>query len=1521
MFDLEGARKEGYSDDEIADYLGQQHSYDVSGARKEGYMPSEIINHLMASEQPKDGFLKRTGREVLGAAQAVRGLTDPAGALVAQATGFGTAERGGGDTLGETLYGGTQYGVGGIKESVGIGAEMIGKRLRDPKGMAKSILQGKGGQWISDSFGQLLESMGEKIKPVAAAQQGRFKSPYEGRDLWKEPELAVDPRWLARSVGETGPSIMASVLPGMGAAKGVQIAGKTLKWTPQLIDKLAKAGMMITGGAAGGGLEGTGTYKEALRLGMSEPEAFDAATKMGFASAALNAISLGKMFQGNPAKASAWRKLVNWVTSGGTEALTEAAEEPAEAVILGQDVVEAMKRGVNVMPASFLLGMGGSAAASMMGGEQAEAQPDIDFGTLGIPETEAFTPTPPGSGADITPERTGEPPAPPIERRGQAPVDTGGAVYGGPERRAVKPLAPSEKARAMAQSEQGQESDTVGAFELRPGDTFTRAGQTFEVASIGRLGTVTFTNGQELAEGKTILVDKGSYKQKEIAEQPTEPKEEKAAPKKSEQAGLDLGLTGKDLRAPQREGRNVTIEETELGQATKEAKDREAQGAFFETAANIAKTVDETIHAKPSSVKLSSFPAGVLPQTEQYKVNDTITYPGQEKNTIQFDDPEAEARYQGAKGAGQRTILRRVNDWWSEVKQYAKHEPYLDKKKDAAVINIMREFENTPEFSKHVAAEGTTGILAGLGPKKYEVFTKSLVLDDMVKDLESGLLKEPEAGSGQTLPFGFKTIADVKRNQARFKALADANKDIKAALEKRKVLNESLKRALVEEKLLSEEVLKDERYFHHQVLQYLDAKRIGAGSMDVRVHKKGYQRGRKGVSLDYNTEYVEAEFEWMAQAIAQLKTAEMLKMLQPTVDITDALKAQAKKEGAEDFRTLIPDDHVIWKPKPGTAWFKAVTVNDRILEQVLAGERELTEGDLREVMARGRDAEWIVPDRVAKVLDGVKKLESGAIDDAARSILTTWKQWTLLNPIRVLKYNLNNTSGDLDIAMAYDPKILKYLPAAVRDAWAYYKGKASTPQVRQAIEYGVINSGLTVQEIPDIGEAGLFKILTGKEGNLAERYWDKVKGLTNFREHSLRLAAFRYFKVELAKGKTMYAASDRNQVDAEKDIDRKAALLARDLIGDYGNISKGGQWLRERMIPFWSWMEINAPRYVRLFRNAAHEVGSNRLSVGGRASFLLGKKLAGKYAKHAVTATMLYTLIALWNEEAKRLFDIDDDEVEGMYEERRQYYIILGKRKDGTLITLRFEGALSDALDWFALGNLPETLKNIYAGKQTIKETAVDVIHEPINRIVNASHPFLKTFFETVTGKTLFPDISKPRPIRDRQEHFWKMLSLDIPYRYIAGKPVRGMEKDIAGMITYTSDPGERAYWNARKLEYDFLDKEGQERPGFVPNRKSNALYYFKQARRFKDEKAAKKYFMEYVRLGGTKKGLMTSLEKGRPGASIPKPLRGKFKSRLSKQQDRGFDQAQEWYQKHMALNASDEQYIEKALQTLKEAR
>jgi hypothetical protein len=45
-FDIDGARKAGYSDAEIADYIGKQRNFDVAAARKAGYSDADLLDHF-----------------------------------------------------------------------------------------------------------------------------------------------------------------------------------------------------------------------------------------------------------------------------------------------------------------------------------------------------------------------------------------------------------------------------------------------------------------------------------------------------------------------------------------------------------------------------------------------------------------------------------------------------------------------------------------------------------------------------------------------------------------------------------------------------------------------------------------------------------------------------------------------------------------------------------------------------------------------------------------------------------------------------------------------------------------------------------------------------------------------------------------------------------------------------------------------------------------------------------------------------------------------------------------------------------------------------------------------------------------------------------------------------------------------------------------------------------------------------------------------------------------------------------
>ena len=55
-FDVEGALKAGYSEQEVANFLGQQNKFDTQAAIASGYTPRDIISHLAAGAPPTTAF-------------------------------------------------------------------------------------------------------------------------------------------------------------------------------------------------------------------------------------------------------------------------------------------------------------------------------------------------------------------------------------------------------------------------------------------------------------------------------------------------------------------------------------------------------------------------------------------------------------------------------------------------------------------------------------------------------------------------------------------------------------------------------------------------------------------------------------------------------------------------------------------------------------------------------------------------------------------------------------------------------------------------------------------------------------------------------------------------------------------------------------------------------------------------------------------------------------------------------------------------------------------------------------------------------------------------------------------------------------------------------------------------------------------------------------------------------------------------------------------------------------------------
>ena len=169
-FDVVGARKAGYSDDEIAAHLSQQSGFDKNAAEKAGYSPTEIINHIMPSanrEQDMSDFRSKAkelfGRDtskqgqVSGGEYVSRALT---GAATGGAIGAGIGALTGPGAIVTGTVGAVGGAVSGLLEA---GAEDLGF------GAGTQFLAG-----MATPGAGLATKVGQMIEKKAAENAARF---------------------------------------------------------------------------------------------------------------------------------------------------------------------------------------------------------------------------------------------------------------------------------------------------------------------------------------------------------------------------------------------------------------------------------------------------------------------------------------------------------------------------------------------------------------------------------------------------------------------------------------------------------------------------------------------------------------------------------------------------------------------------------------------------------------------------------------------------------------------------------------------------------------------------------------------------------------------------------------------------------------------------------------------------------------------------------------------------------------------------------------------------------------------------------------------------------------------------------------------------------------------------------------------------------------------------------------------------------------------------------------------------
>jgi hypothetical protein len=395
--------------------------------------------------------------------------------------------------------------------------------------------------------------------------------------------------------------------------------------------------------------------------------------------------------------------------------------------------------------------------------------------------------------------------------------------------------------------------------------------------------------------------------------------------------------------------------------------------------------------------------------------------------------------------------------------------------------------------------------------------------------------------------------------------------------------------------------------------------------------------------------------------------------------------------------------------------------------------------------------------------------------------------------------------------------------------------------------------------------------LGSKIFNLPKNYLEFTRNMTNYREGILRYAMYVYYKQHLKKNGGLpkfYGASIPAQIKGLKTIQDRAYQLSKDALGSYDEVTEAGRWIRQHIIPFWSWNEVNFKRYKRLFANALSNedlqknTGQAMAKTMGIVGALSAKSLM-TLGRITLRVTALSVLITLWNS-----FLFSDEEDDLPEDVRTRPHIIFGRNDKGEVIYFSRLGALNDFLDWFGLDNLQSDVEDLTRGRKDIKEQASDMAYAPLSKFINGLSPYLKTPLELISGSTYYPDARTPRKIRDKGEYVASAVGLTEEYKHLAGKPTK--EKYAASWqnaLYYRAKPDESAYYYALDLKRKFEEKVQGKRPSesYNDSPKSKALYYFKQSLKYGDQEKAYKYIVDYFENGGTAQGINLSLQTMNP--------------------------------------------------------
>ena len=877
---------------------------------------------------------------------------------------------------------------------------------------------------------------------------------------------------------------------------------------------------------------------------------------------------------------------------------------------------------------------------------------------------------------------------------------------------------------------------------------------------------------------------------------------------------------------------------------------------------------------------------------------------------ITFDNEESERRYKEAElGVPEPTVPQKVKRFTSRLfKSFRGDFPELAGNREFDFAREeFRKLGRAKSAQIHKAMKTFTENLGNLSERQRDLFGRMRLLDDLMWRKS----QVPDA----ELPFGFDDET-LKKEHEKFTKLIQNEPGVQKAIQAEEQTMREISREFVELAgqlgLNLDGVFRNPHYYRHTILEYASMaarstrgarqadSKFGGTLQDAideklnEIKNRSFMKKYKGSALDINMNYTQAQGEVRAQMLMDIETMKTLLEIKKKYDKAPELREALKKaftppsdgnerhnqgEGA-NLSDIIPEGYALYNPAGSRLIQSANTAAENVLAMAIDDAAEETGLPLDEILnSMGANSEeffnqlWIIPKEIKETLRNMSKgRDRGLLGNTAKAITTAWKKLVLFSPTRNLKYNFRNFTGDLDAVIAGNPNALKFFGQAVRELTAHFTKNKTTQDLKDYMERsGGMNADSMAFNDSEIKELqNMAEILKDEKASIPKKGWNLIKkffanevAFTQWREHILRYAAYLAYKQDMDNNKgtpSTWGASLKNEVMALSDNRDKAYKMSNELLGAYDQVSDTGKQLREMLIPFYSWMEVNMRRYYRLLKNGFS--GQNSSDFTKR--LLLGQ--SARVPFYALSAAETFGKIALLTMAIqafnRMVFGDDDDELPNDVKYRP--HLTLGKY-NGKVYYFDRIGALADAADWLSLDSIFLDAKELANNQQTLGGYVKKMAQAPVNKVINGLNPILKMPIELATGRTMYPDAFNSRTIRDSKKYVAQSLGLAWPYKAVTGEP-RSDWDELSRMLVYSLDPNEAAYFQTldkvRQFQERVLDKKFD---GFATTRRGQVLQNLKRAMRYGDKAAVRRYLKEYAKLDGTKKGLKQSMKAMNP--------------------------------------------------------